>query len=107
MDGILWPRSGSNSEVSKACDLAGSLFRQGTVTTRTCSETGDWSDVDLSTCTLIIDSPPFLLLSFVLGLEELCSVEDTSELEAEVNFYNNDVIIILTQTSICLLSTDG
>lgn len=93
MDGILWPRSESNSGVSKACSLAGSLFRQGTVTTRTCSETGDWSDVDLSTCTLIADSPPFILLSFVLEIKEVRNVEDTSELETEVVSYYNDIII--------------
>ena len=94
-DGILWPRTESNSEVSKSCALAGTLFRQGTVITRSCSVEGIWRAVDLSTCTLITGSPPFLLLSFVLETEEQArTVEDItgySEFEVEVcNFVNVD-----------------
>lgn len=100
MSGIQWSRTEGKSEVSQACSLAGSLFRRGTFATRRCSVEGVWSDVDLSTCTLIRNPPPFLLLSFVLETEEQSSSVDNiisnEKLEAEVGNIiragNNDFV---------------
>ena len=73
--------------MSLACSAAGSLFRQGTFITRSCSETGVWGNVDLSTCTLVSSSPPFILVSFILETDgESPNVDDIdrSQLEAAV-----------------------
>lgn len=96
--GILWPRTESNSEVSRACNLAGSLFRQRTFITRYCSEIGIWSDIDFSTCTLVADPPPFLLLSFVLEIgEEVNDLDDDSTyLETEMKNLLRDRGILFT-----------
>lgn len=98
MGGILWPRTISLTEVSLPCSQAGPLFRQGTFTTRSCSEIGAWSDVDLSTCTLVRNAPPFLLVSFVLETEDQPqNVEDlieSSQLENEVHI-NSTVLLNL------------
>lgn len=101
--GILWPRTESISEVSRACNLAGSLFRQRTFMTRYCSETGVWSDIDFSTCTLVADPPPFLLLSFVLETREEATNlddEDSSYLEAEVKSLLTDRGILFTTVTL-------
>lgn len=96
--GILWPRTDSNSEVSRACNLAGSLFRQRTFITRYCSEIGIWSDIDFSTCTLVADPPPFLLLSFVLETgEEVNGLDDDSTyLETQMKNLLRDRGILFT-----------
>ena len=96
--GILWPRTESNSEVSRACNLAGSLFRQRTFIKRYCSEIGTWSDIDFSTCTLVADPPPFLLLSFVLETgEEVNGLDDDSTyLETQMKNLLRDRGILFT-----------
>ena len=87
-EGVLWPRTEGTTEVSIACNVAGSLFRQGTFITRTCTETGVWGSIDLSTCTLVSDASPFILLSFILETDEESTTVDegieSSQLEAEV-----------------------
>ena len=87
-EGIIWPMTERSTKVSIACNVAGSLFRQGTFITRTCTETGVWDSIDLSTCTLVSDASQFILLSFVLETEGNSTTVDegieSSQLEAAV-----------------------
>ena len=80
--------------MSIACNVAGSLFLQGTLITRTCTHTGVWGSIDLSTCTLVSDASQFILLSFVLETEgNPATVNEgieSSQLEAEVTTYIED-----------------
>ena len=59
--GLIWPRTLSNSQASLACSNAGTHFEIHS-TTRYCDLTGNWNNLDLSTCTLVEKSVTFLLV---------------------------------------------
>lgn len=64
--GLIWPKTLSNSQASLACRNAGTHFEAHTITTRYCDINGNWSDLDLSTCTLVEKSITFLHVWFML-----------------------------------------
>ena len=80
--GLLWPKTLSNSQVSLPCNNAGPLFERHTMTTRYCDVYGVWSDLDLSTCTLVEESVTFLLVWFMLEENEVPQ-EKISEIDLE------------------------
>ena len=67
--GLFWPRTLSDSQVSMSCSSADPLFERKTMTTRYCDVDGVWSELDLSTCTLVNRSLNFVLFWFVLEEE--------------------------------------
>ena len=83
--GLLWPKTLSNSQISLPCNNAGPHFERHTMTTRYCDLNGIWSDLDLSTCTLVEKSVTFLLVWFMLEENEVPLEEIREEdLEREV-----------------------
>ena len=63
--------------------------------TRSCSEYGIWSDFDLSTCTLVTTSLPFLLMSFIIEIDQsdVDALDTLEPLEVEVRLvhFNHSV----------------
>ena len=64
--GWIWPRTLSNTSVSVPCRSADPNFERQTETKRYCDEDGSWSRLEPSTCTVIRNSPTFVLAWFVL-----------------------------------------
>ncbi len=62
----MWPRTLENSVSEFPCSQISSSLRSETRVTRQCSDTGRWEEPDLTTCTLIENAEPFLLLWFVI-----------------------------------------
>lgn len=81
--GILWPRTLSDRRVAMPCRSADPLFEQRTMTTRFCDIDGVWSNLDLSTCTLVEESLTFVLVWFVLEVphEQIADIELETEVE--------------------------
>ena len=68
--GIQWQWTLEGTTVSKPCSDAGSMFRTGPRGSRRCNEEGEWDEADLTSCTLAEIEEPFLLVWFVIEVEE-------------------------------------
>lgn len=66
----MWPRTVENTSVEISCSQASSQFRTETRATRKCLDNGEWSEADLTSCTLRSDADPFLLIWFVIESNE-------------------------------------
>ena len=61
-NGIVWPRRQSGSSVSIRCSVLHSSFRSGVYITRMCLSNGEWSDVNMSACTMRSEATPLVMV---------------------------------------------
>ena len=61
---LFWINSRRNSLVTQPCSELHPNFRSGVEIGRQCNNDGNWSPVDISSCTMFIGSNPVLIIHF-------------------------------------------
>jgi len=77
--GILWPRHEPDQLARVRCSSLHSSFRSGVYITRMCYSNGEWSDVDISACTMRTNTSALVMVethdhgNATLNTNEVCN----------------------------------
>ena len=70
-DGLLWPTSRRNREVTHWCSTLHPSLRPGVTISRKCNDDGTWGPVDDSSCTALNNAIPILIVSFIVNVSHV------------------------------------
>ena len=63
---LFWTNSRTNSSVTQRCSELHPKFRSGFEIRRQFNNDGKWSPIDMTNCTMFIDSNPVLIVHFTV-----------------------------------------
>ena len=64
--GLFWNNSRRNLKVTQPCSTLHPNFRSGVEIARRCYSDGNWSSVDMTACTMFLNSNPVLVVHFTV-----------------------------------------
>ena len=75
---LFWNNSRRNLLVTQPCSALHPSFRSGVNIARQCNSDGTWSTVDVSNCTMFINSNPVIIVYFTVIISDSNTVDSTT-----------------------------
>ena len=74
---LLWMNSRTNSLVTQPCSDLHPNFRSGVYIGRQCNNDGKWSPVDMTNCTMFLNSNPVIIVYFTMIINNSDMIDST------------------------------
>ena len=75
---LFWNNSRRNLLVTQPCSTLHPSFRYGVNVARHCNSDGTWSPVDMTTCTMFINSNPVIVVYFTVTVSKSSAMDPTN-----------------------------
>ena len=83
---LFWNNSRRNLLVTQPCSTLHPSFRSGVNIARRCNSDGTWSPVDMTTCTMFMNSNPVLVVYFTV------IVSDSNRIDSAIIINNVSIL---------------
>ena len=74
---LLWINSRTNLLVTQPCSELHPNFRSGVQIGRQCNSDGNWSPVDMTNCTMFLNSNPVIIVHFTVIVNDSDMIDST------------------------------
>ena len=99
---LFWNNSRRNLLVTHLCSELHPNFRSGVEIVRKCNNDGNWSPVDMTTCTMFLDSNPVLVVYFTVILSDSSRINSTNIIN-NVSIYSYNTANLKSTTYVVVL----
>ena len=77
-EALFWNNSRRNLLVTHPCSALHSNFRSGVNIVRRCNSDGTWSTVDMTNCTMFLNSNPVIIVHFTVAVSDSNTMDSTA-----------------------------